>query len=365
MHPRFLKTFLAVARHLNVTRAAQEVHLAQSSVSDQIQSLEGELGTALFERARTGLVLTAAGEVLRTYAEEILALTDEARAAVESVAGADGGGANSAGGVVTLGALETIAAARLPDWMARFSAAQPGIRLVLKVAGSGGLLRGVLDSDMDLAFCFERGAPDERLARRVITEEPMVLVAPAASEAAGALVDELPTGEAGLAALTRFAFVATERGCIYRHLFEEAFARAGLPAPTVAAEAGSIGAIGRMVAAGAGLALVPQIAVAQALERGDLKELKWPGGGPDGAEEGVPARPLTAALALFWRRRRVQPPALKQVLAALEGGFGTSDLGTGDFGTGDSGAGRPAGPAAAQSLRPDDVRLQHAGPRRS
>ena len=355
MHPRFLKTFLAVARHLNVTRAAEEVHLAQSSVSDQIQSLEGELGTALCERTRTGLVLTAAGEVLRAYAEEILALTDEARAAVESVAGTGNGGGNGTSGVVTLGALETIAAARLPDWMARFSAAQPGIRLVLKVAGSGGLLRGVLEGEMDLAFCFERGAPDERLARRVIAEEPMVLVAPAGGEAAGRPVRELAAGENGLAALTRFAFVATERGCIYRHLFEESFAHAGVPAPRVAAEAGSIGAIGRMVAAGAGLALVPRIAVAQALERGELRELRWPGTEPGGAPEGAPARPLTAPLALFWRRRRVQPPALKQVLAALEGGFGGSR----------SAAGGPEGSSASPGVRPGDARLQHAGPRRS
>ena len=85
MHPRLLKTFLAVARNRNFTRAAEEVHLAQSSVSDQIQSLEAELGTALFIRSRSGLELTAAGEALRPYAEEILTIASEARTAVEAV----------------------------------------------------------------------------------------------------------------------------------------------------------------------------------------------------------------------------------------------------------------------------------------
>ena len=84
MHPRLLKTFLAVARHRNITRAAREVHLAQSSVSDQIQSLENELGVALFIRSRHGLDLTAAGEALKPYAEEILQLAEEARIAVEA-----------------------------------------------------------------------------------------------------------------------------------------------------------------------------------------------------------------------------------------------------------------------------------------
>src|ERR1700737_3106991 len=64
MYPRLLRTFLAVARSRNITRAAQQIHLAQSSVSDQIQSLETELGTDLFTRSKLGLELTRAGEAL-------------------------------------------------------------------------------------------------------------------------------------------------------------------------------------------------------------------------------------------------------------------------------------------------------------
>ena len=108
MHPRLLKTFLAVARHRNITRAAREVHLAQSSVSDQVQSLESELGVALFTRSRQGLDLTTAGEALKPYAEEILRLAEKARIAVEATTG-------KTAGTVTIGALETIAAVKLPQ----------------------------------------------------------------------------------------------------------------------------------------------------------------------------------------------------------------------------------------------------------
>jgi len=55
------------------------VHLAQSSVSDQLQSLEAELDARLFTRTRQGLRLTAAGEALAAHAQEILARVDEAR----------------------------------------------------------------------------------------------------------------------------------------------------------------------------------------------------------------------------------------------------------------------------------------------
>src|SRR3569623_735140 len=136
MHPRLLKTFLAVARHGNVTRAAEEVHLAQSSVSDQLQSLEAELDAPLFTRSRQGLRLTPAGEVLAAHAQDILAQVEEAKSAVAVASRRESG-------AVTLGALETIAATRLAPWLAAFRRAHPGIALDVKVMGSGELLRAV------------------------------------------------------------------------------------------------------------------------------------------------------------------------------------------------------------------------------
>ncbi|WP_214477596.1 LysR family transcriptional regulator, partial [Mesorhizobium sp. dw_380] len=247
MHPRLLKTFLAVARSRNVTRAAEVVHLAQSSVSDQIQTLEAELGAALFTRSKVGLELTPAGLALKPIAEDLLRLDGEARAAVLLAAG-------QTGGTLTIGALETIASARLAPWLPGFQAGHPDIAVRMKVTDSGTLLRLLEDGGIDVAFCFARrdgakGAADERLARRTISAEPLVLVAAAGTA---------PCDLAGLAALR---FVATEPGCIYRHMFDTAFAEAGMAAPRLAAEVGSIGAIARLVAAGAGLSLVPRLAV--------------------------------------------------------------------------------------------------------
>ncbi|MGX5840936.1 LysR family transcriptional regulator [Mesorhizobium sp. ArgA1] len=291
MHPRLLKTFLAVARHRNITRAAREVHLAQSSVSDQIQSLESEVGVALFIRSRQGLDLTAAGEVLKPYAEEILQLADEARIAVEAMTG-------TTAATVTVGALETIAAVKLPQWLAAFRGDHPEIGLRLKIAGSDALLRQLEEGEIDVAICFDKGGLDERLARRTLTAEPLVLVASAEDAAVSRQND--------LAALAALRFVATETGCVYRHLFDTAFAETGVGAPRLAAEVGSIGAIVGLVASGVGMGLVPRLAVADALDRGEIVELPWPGS------------VRTASLVMIWRRRRVQPPALKLLLAAAK-----------------------------------------------
>ncbi|KAA1182241.1 LysR family transcriptional regulator [Rhizobium tropici] len=297
MHPRLLKTFLAVARTRNFTRAAEEVHLAQSSVSDQIQSLEAELGAALFIRSRSSLELTAAGEALRPYAEEILAIGNEARAAVEAVLGA-------AVGTVTIGALETIASMKLPQWLPAFQRDHPDIDLRVKVAGSGDLLRKLEVGEIDVAFCFDRGDVDERLAKRVISTEPMILITPPTREAS--------SKTSGLAAPASMSFVATEIGCVYRHLFDKAFEAAGTAVPKLAAEVGSIGTIARLVAAGTGSSLVPRFAIADALHRGELDEMPWPG----------PMR--TASLVMIWRRKRVQPQALKLLLAVASTGFASA-----------------------------------------
>ncbi|MBY5774314.1 LysR family transcriptional regulator [Rhizobium laguerreae] len=307
MNPRQLKTFLAVIRHENLTRAAAEVNLAQSSLSDQIQALEEELGAELFLRSRQGVVPTAAGSVLKAYAEEILALNDEANAAVSAAAG-------SAEQSVTLGTLETIAAERLAPWLSLFRGKNPDVGLKLKVGGSGELLAQLQQGSIDVAFTFDRGRQDERFLTRRICSEPLVLIAGGDSQARPPV---------SLATLSTAPFVATETGCVYRHLFDTAFAEAQIAAPSIVTEADSISTIVRLVASGTGYSLVPRLAVGPAATRGDVVELPWPG------------NPPAASLVMMWRRMRVQPPALTLLLQSAR--------------------------EELSPLRPADARLRHAG----
>lgn len=293
MQLRMLKTFLAVARRGNVTRAAEDVHLAQSSVSDQLQALEAELDAPLFVRTRQGLRLTAAGEALAAHAHELLAKWDEATSAVAVAAGRETG-------TITLGALETIAATRLAPWMAEFRRSHASIVLKLEVMGSGELLRAVGGGEIDAAFCFDRGTLDPRLASRPLRREPLVLIAAPGTPHA---VDDITS----IAASTHF--VATGQGCVYRHLFEVAFARAGATVPTPIIEADSIRTIIGLVASGAGMALVPRVAAAAALARSQVQEMPWPDA--DAA----------AQLLLLWRRQRPLRPALGAVLEHINARF--------------------------------------------
>jgi DNA-binding transcriptional LysR family regulator len=306
MNPRQLKTFLAVARFGNLTRAAAEANLAQSSLSDQMQSLEQELGVQLFGRSRQGVTLTPAGHVMQTYAEEILALHDEAGIAIRAAA-------EKSEQTLTIGTLETIAAEKLAAFLPRFRKAHPEIDLTLKIGGSGDLQRWLEDGSIDLAITFDRGQTDERFITRLISHEPLALV----------------TGNAGappptaLAELSELPFIATGDGCVYRRLFDTALAEAAVAAPRIVTQADSINTIIRLVASGAGYGLVPRLAIDAHAKRGDVFELPWPGKAP------------SASLIMVWRRRRVQPPTLSRLLAAAQ-----TEL-------------RP--------LRPADARLRHEG----
>lgn len=255
-----------------------------------MQSLEQELGVQLFERSRHGVALTPAGHVMHTYATEIVALNEEAKIAVRASAGNDDKS-------LTIGTLETIATEKLAAFLPAFRIAHPEIGLTLRIGGSGDLQRWLEDGSIELAITFDRGQKDERFIDRLLSQEPMALIA-------GANLGAPPP--VTFIGLSELPFIATQEGCVYRHLFDRAFAEVAVASPPIAAQVDSVATIIRLVAAGTGYGLVPRLALNAYPTRGDFLELPWPGKTP------------TASLVMVWRRRRVQPPPLSLMLAAAQ-----------------------------------------------
>ena len=78
MEIRVLKYFLTIAREENITRAAEQLHITQPTLSRQMMQLEEELGVRLFQRNRVSVTLTEEGRLLRRRAQEILELAEKA-----------------------------------------------------------------------------------------------------------------------------------------------------------------------------------------------------------------------------------------------------------------------------------------------
>ncbi|MEV6876811.1 LysR family transcriptional regulator [Amycolatopsis sp. NPDC051128] len=276
MELRHLRTFRVVARTLNFTRAAAELHYAQSSVTEQIQALEAELGSKLFDRTARRLTLTAAGERLVGYAGQVLSLVEEAKAAVDGERGEPDGN-------LTIGALETLCAHWVPPIFSAYRARWPRVRLSLEEGGRGELYRAVKQSEMDVCFTFGAAPDDPAFASATLGEERLVVIAPPGHPLADK--EEIRPGD-----LRGVGFLATPRGCGFREMLDR------IDGPVIEAEVGSLAALGRCVAAGMGCGIVPAIVE----HRGAVA---------------VPLAGETAEVTMTWRRRDENKPSIAALLA--------------------------------------------------
>src|SRR5215471_3308293 len=146
-----LRIFRAVVEEGGVTRAAERLHRVQSNVTTRVRQLEEELGVPLFLREGKRLHLAPAGQVLLDYAKRILALADEARAAVQDP---------RPRGVFRLGAMESTAAVRLPGPLAEYHRLYPDVILELRTGNPTQLATAILAGELDAALVAEP-IPDE------------------------------------------------------------------------------------------------------------------------------------------------------------------------------------------------------------
>ncbi|MFF2043392.1 LysR family transcriptional regulator [Kitasatospora sp. NPDC058170] len=166
-----LRYFLAVAETLHFTRAAEAAHVAQPSLSQQIRSLERELGAELFHRTRGNIALTDAGSALLPLARRILADTESARLAVQETV-------QLRRGRVRLGAPPSLCTSLVPDVLRVFRDRYPGVALVVREGGSRDLVRSLAAGELDLALVITPPSGEEAPALSVteLLHEELVLV---------------------------------------------------------------------------------------------------------------------------------------------------------------------------------------------
>lgn len=239
---RRLRYFVAVAEEGSVTRAAQRLHLAQQSLSQQIRELEAQLGVVLFDRRRRGVELTDVGEVLLREARPVLA---QAERAVQAVRGA----ARGEQGELRVGFLSSVANYLMPPVVRGFGERHPGVRLRTEDLSIASLVAGVREGRLDAAL--SRPPLVHDLTCEEILREPVGAVLPEGHVLADR--DELT-----LAELAGEPWVLTPRASWppWHRKYDEDFARAGYR-PRVVQRGTSPQNLLALVAAGVGVTRLP------------------------------------------------------------------------------------------------------------
>lgn len=231
-----LKIFLAVAKQGSITRAAEELHYVQSNVTARIKQLEERLGTTLFYRRSKGVSLTSSGRTLFEYAERILQLTNEAKAVLSDQ--------ETPQGSLVIGSMETTAAVRLPNFLAKFHQSYPAVELNLITAPSAVTLNNLLDFQVEGALVAGEVSHPALIAEKAF-EENLVIVAPANSDPF---------------ALENLRIMVFRSGCSYRAQLENWLQQTGRRRYQIV-EFGSIEGIIGCVGAGMGISFLPRSVV--------------------------------------------------------------------------------------------------------
>jgi DNA-binding transcriptional LysR family regulator len=171
MEVRSLEVFLSVAKHLNFTRAGEEVNLSQPSVSVRIRQLETELGVKLFEQLGKRVTLTEAGSLLIPHAHRVIGAIEDATHAIDELQGLERGS-------LRIGASTTPGMYLIPKTIANFKTRYPKIEIQLGIRDTRQVENGVARNEFDFGFVGGHLAGDEVDAQPWLTDQLVLVVAP-------------------------------------------------------------------------------------------------------------------------------------------------------------------------------------------
>ncbi len=254
-----LETFLAVADERSFSRAATRLHRTQPAVSQVVKKLEDELGEVLLDRSMRDGTLTAAGEVLREYAQKLLNLRGEASVALEELRSLHRGR-------LSLAANEYTCLYLLP-LLDEFQRMAPRIKITVQRALASRIADEVLQHSVEMGVVSFR--PDDPQVRSIVVyrDELALVVSPlhALAKRTSVTVKELGAEN----------FIAHNVPSPLRQKVVQAFRR-HKTVLNMGVELPSIEAIKRFVAMGNGVALVPALTVRTEMENGSLVRVPVP-----------------------------------------------------------------------------------------
>ena len=270
---RHMKIFEAVFRHSNITKAAEELHLAQPSVSVAVRELEEYYGICLFERLGRRIVPTELGKEFYGYALHIVSLFDEMEQKIRNW---------DALGVIRIGASITIGTHILPPLLKQYQALYPELRTEVTIGKSAVIEQHILENKIDIGLIENQ------------SEHPDINVLPFMEDYMQAIVaPDHPLAkysQVTLEQLAQYPFLMREKGSAGREILDACFALEQITVHPLW-ESASTQAIVRGVAEGLGVAVLPCLLVRKNIEEHTVKIIPFP-------------QPLTRKLNLIWHRSK-------------------------------------------------------------
>lgn len=292
--PRQLQVFVGTVDAGSLRAAAARLHLTQPAASMALAEMERLLGAPVFNRERGRLRLNARGCELLPLARELL----ERHAEFGRRAAMDG---DRLSGELRIGTSNTVGNYLVGELLGPFVQAQPGLSIRLQVDNTSAIAAALLRHELDVG-CVEGPVLDPALEALPWREDRLLLCAPPGHR----LAERTRLKPADFAGTT---WILREPGSATRALSELALAR--LPAPAGVLELSQTEAIRQAVAAGLGVALLPEVAVGEAVATGRLARLEVPGLAPL----------LTRRLSLLLPRGRYRGAALDAFVRVAMGGL--------------------------------------------
>lgn len=257
-----IRIFIAVAERQHMTRAADALHLTQSTVSAAIRSLEVRHDVALFHRVGRGIELTETGAIFLNEARAVLSRAQAAEAALSELGGLKRG-------TLSVQASQTIASYWLPRHLVAFKATYPDIDVNLTIGNTADTAQAVLAGVADAGLV--EGAVDHpALSRRTIAKDRLVIVV-------GQSHPWYSSPPKDPAALTDATWILREQGSGTRSEFELQLSLLGVDPGNlrVAFSLPSNEAVRAAVEAGAGATALSEFVVCGALKSGTLRKLPF------------------------------------------------------------------------------------------
>ncbi len=256
MELRNIKTFLCVAERCSFSKAAVMLGYSQSTVTTQIQQLEQEFGTLLFERIHKTVRLTAAGTEFVGFAQKMLLTADEAKNAMKRLP--------EENGELRIAMAESLCSTFFPDILERYHKEYPNVDLSITTGGTDDIFYMLRHNEADMVYTLDRRIYSPDLVTALEKEENVYFVASPSYSAAGKAVT--------LEELTKYDFILTEKNMSYRKHLDELMASKSLQIRPFL-ELGSVEMIRTLVERGIGISFLPCYAVKDSIKNGTLVKI--------------------------------------------------------------------------------------------